>query len=191
MLLIDRTYFDGPILLPVMGNEDSIDQAIDLYHDEYLLKVMGRSLYDAFMAGIVALGSGFSSGFSSGFGGAGVIDDRWDWIINGHAYTYSGRPFVWRGIRAAIANYVYWHYREDNTTLTSTLGELGSLAENSVIVSPDNKMVRAWNDMAGWDRELAHMLYYLTDVGGAKVYPEFDQCEPAGEVYYPVNRFGI
>ena len=36
MQLIDRTYFDGPILLPVANNEESIDQAIDLYHDEYL-----------------------------------------------------------------------------------------------------------------------------------------------------------
>lgn len=191
MLLIDRTYFDGPILLPVANNEESIDQAIDLYHNEYLQKVMGLSLYNAFMAGIVSGGSGFSSGFSSGFGGSGVIDDRWDWIINGHSYTYSGYPYTWRGIRTAIANYVYWHYREDNTTLTATMGEIGSTVENGVIVSPDNKMVRAWNDMAGWDRELAHMLYHLVDEDGVKVYPEFNQCEPTGEVYYPVNRFGI
>lgn len=48
--------------------------------------------------------------------------------------------------KSMIANYVYWFWSADQLTQTVGLGEGRTKAENSVIVSPSKKMVRAWNE---------------------------------------------
>lgn len=60
--------------------------------------------------------------------------------------------------KSIIANYVYFHWMEDQISQTVGLGEAATKAENATMVSPAIKMARAWNEMIVWVRE---MVYYL------------------------------
>lgn len=61
--------------------------------------------------------------------------------------------------QSPIANYVYWKWMEDQTTQTVGIGEAAAKAENSMLVSPATKMVRAWNEMIDWNKDLFGFLY--------------------------------
>lgn len=193
MPLIDRTYFDGDLLLSVSeaSNKAAVDAAIVSYEDEYLQKALGPSLYVAFIAGLTATsGGGFSSGFSSGFQ-VGGIADRWKWIRDGHIYTCNGRTHIWTGLinakkQSPIAAYVYWQYRAINTRKTTSLGSNQPKTENSVIVSPRLEMVRAWNKMVDWTEALNRMIVHIN--AGA-TYPEYQRCEIDRDVYSHQNPY--
>jgi hypothetical protein len=190
-MIIDLTYFDGAISLSVLGNEAAINQAIQTYQEQYLRKVMGESLFLVFLSEAGA-GSGFSSGFSSGFGGGGaVIPARWTWVLDGKTYTHNGYTHIFKGIRTAVAEFVYWNYRKYVTTSTLSSGEASGKSENADTVSADPKMIAAWNDMARSSRYLAHMLEYLKDSNDADVYPEWDRYEADEAVYKFQNPYGI
>lgn len=85
-----------------------------------------------------------------------------------------------------IANYVYWYYQKDITTQTVGLGQVQSKGENSVVVSPVAKMVRAWNEMFEWLTELRRFLdqNYST-------YPEWDSSQSNWWKFKTQNVFGI
>lgn len=194
MPLIDRTYFDGPIILAGVNEASTraaIDAAIAEYEEEYLQAVLGASLYAAFKAGLLSgTRSYFSEQFSDQFQKAG-IDERWEWIRDGHTFTAYGRTYIWPGLinselRSPVANYVYWQYRASNATNTvSTGGEVKAKHANAEGVSVDTKMVRAWNKMVDWNRVLGAMISGLT------VYPEFERPRCAIDVYEYQNTFNI
>lgn len=179
-MLIDSTYFDGPLLIAGFDKESvrlAVDKAITKYEPEYLRKVMGASLYAAFMAGTTVGNGAFSEGFSSGFGNAGTIADRWLWIRDGHTFTYGTDTFYYPGIKEAIACYVYWHYMNKNARQTTTMGVFMPKAENAKNVGPSKDMMDAWNTMVDINNSLSTMVYYLLDDDLINVYPEFAYYE--------------
>lgn len=60
--------------------------------------------------------------------------------------------------KSLIANYVYYWYIRNNHTQTATTGETKAANENSTMVSPALKMVRAWNEMSAWICDLVDYL---------------------------------
>jgi len=90
--------------------------------------------------------------------------------------------------KSLIANYVYWHWMADQSTVTTGTGEKASAAANAVDVSPARKMVRAWNQMVKWNCELVEFL-----LSNPTDYPEFQNYYgriPADLLKYQ-NTFGI
>lgn len=88
--------------------------------------------------------------------------------------------------KSPIANYVYWHWMKDATTQTVALGQVKSKSENAEIVSPAEKMVRAWNEMSEWVEEL---YYYFN--ANYSVYPEWRFENDGFRKMRRTNTFGI
>lgn len=196
MPLIDRTYFEGEILLAGLSDQatrSAIDMAIETYEDEYLRAVLGPSLYAAFMAGLTTgRVTIFSDQFSDQFLKASLAQ-RWDWIRNGHTFMHNGCSHYWPGLvnkkRSPIAQYVYWHIRANTVTSPASTGaEVAPSHENSTPATADRKMVRAWNRMVDWNRSLAVLI-----TGGQ--YPELNRGEMRNpdsvDVYHHQNIFNL
>lgn len=70
--------------------------------------------------------------------------------------------------KSLIANYVYWHWMENEATNTTGTGEKVAANANAVNASPGQKMVRAWNQMVWWNWELIEFL-----LSNPTDYPQF------------------
>jgi hypothetical protein len=66
--------------------------------------------------------------------------------------------------KSLIANYVYYQWQKDQYTQTVGLGEVATKAENAQVVTPEYKMIRAYNEMVERIRELMYYLYIKQDV---------------------------
>lgn len=76
-------------------------------------------------------------------------------------------------LHPACVDYIYWFYLEDQGTQLTSLGASKNKKQNAKSVSPYPKMVRAWNEMAEYNRKLHK---YLKD--NAATYPEYKVCFP-------------
>lgn len=195
MPFIDRSYFEDPILLQVAGREDAINQKIATHETDYLIAVLGPSLYDAFAAGIAApAGVYLSNQFSDQFF-KGSIADRWKWIRDGYTFSYGGYKHIWPGLsntrkRSPLANYIYCMCKESEASITTSTGEETTEGPNRKKVQIDRKYVSAWNQMVAWNRTLGLMITGLYN-GSDLLYPEFSRYEMAADlsidVYNPLN----
>lgn len=70
--------------------------------------------------------------------------------------------------QSPIADYVYYKWMQFNATQTSGIGETKPAAQNAIMVSCLDKMVRAWNDMVIKNRTLNDFLTM-----NQSVYPEY------------------
>lgn len=196
---IDATYFDRDLLL-VGVNDATIsashDDAIEIYEPEYLERLLGPSLYAAYLSAIENPSSAeFSSEFSEDFD-LGDIEQRFYWLINGYSYTLNGRKYNWLGLKndrkqSPIACYVYYKYRENTNTHTTSISEVKGKSENATAVSADQKMVNAWNKMVHMNRELWLLLTNLRDSYNSVYYTEMIIAESDPELFATINTFGI
>jgi len=139
--LITSAYFIGEISLPgsaLTGDLADIAPYIIKYEREALIKLLGYTLYKELKAEI----------------DAESYTEKWNRLVNGHEYeiTYMGETHLvkWNGLInselvSLLAYYIYYKYVSFHVTQTSGIGEFISQAENSVKVSPSQKMVNAWN----------------------------------------------
>jgi len=87
-MIIDYTYFTGKLSIPQITNTEGralVSQFINDYENEYLEKVMGYDLWQAFMAGIE---------------GSGMPDQRWVDLLEGKEFSYLGKNHKWGGFAA-------------------------------------------------------------------------------------------
>lgn len=132
-MLINEKYFKGEIFIPNLvsqgvGISDSICQAnikkllefIGKYEHLFLFKLLGYRLCDELTKGI-------------------NTSEKWvtlkKILVNETTLT------------SPIANYVYYWFIRNQITNTAGIGETVNQANNSTVVSPEQKMVKAWNDM--------------------------------------------
>jgi hypothetical protein len=168
MALIDASYFIGEINIPSTGAQD-VAQRLGLFIEQYepqlLRDVLGYPLYKAFAAGLAA----------------GSPDQRWVDLRDGKEYPdYSGYTQRWDGIlikksptvlkQSMIANFVYWHWMRNQVSISTNIGEVAPASENSIVITPASKMVRAWNQMIDW---ICQMHEYLQI--NETTYPEWTQ----------------
>lgn len=129
MQLIDETYFIGELNIPNLDQEN-VRQALTVfiakYQKRFLTLLLGEDVYKDFVAGIDV-----EEGVE--------IESQWielrDKLVDCDTKE------------SPIANYVYWFFMYNNATQTSGVGEIIANTENSMVVSPITKMVRAWNEM--------------------------------------------
>lgn len=162
MATIDSTYFFGSVLIPQKSESSVVSNLnwfIDQHEERLLTDLLGYELYKAYKAGILASTQKY-------------IDIR-----DGKEYTNrSGILTKWKGLKftdgtakkSLIANYVYWHWMENEASITTGTGEKVSKAQNAWDATPVYKMVKAWNEMVEWNWELIEFL--LTKESD---YPEF------------------
>lgn len=199
MAILDTTYFDGDLLIAGLNDTSimaALNAAIDQYEVEFLQKLLGPSLYEAFNTAINELtGADFSADFDPSDFDLGTMDERWQWLLEGHTYTYGGRQYAWQGMTNArkqspLACYVYYFYRDDRNTHTTSISEVKSQSENASVVSAGRKMVKAWNKMVDLNKTLYGLLI-LSDTDDERYYPELDLLPPDGELYTKINDWGI
>jgi len=182
--LIDISFFFGNLHIAQKSDaavSSSLNWFIDEYEPRLLTDLLGYELYEAYKTGIAA----------------GSPDAKWTDLRDGKAYTNrAGITVKYQGLKwsiggskkSPIANYVYWYWMENQVSDSTGTGEKVTDAQASAGVSPATKMIRAWNQMADWNRELLEFL-----LSNETDYPEFTDHYsriPAGLIKYQ-NSFGI
>lgn len=142
--LIDTTYFVGEISLPasaLSGTLADISPYIVKYEREALTELIGYTLYKELLVAIAA-------------GTPDYSEVKWKRLITGHEYTisYMGDSHLvkWNGLIntdkvSLIAYYIFYQYMRFHVTHTSSSGEIFSMVENGVKISPSQRMTNAWN----------------------------------------------
>lgn len=163
MATIDATYFFAELNIAQKADvAASLTMFIDEHEEKLLTDLLGYELYKLYKAGIAVLPT---------------PDAKWTAIRDGKEYTNrSGVLTKWKGLRfsdgtakkSLIANYVYWHWLQNAAYTTTASGEKTVKTGGAVEASPVYKMVRSWNQMVDWNKELVEFL--LTNDTD---YPEF------------------
>jgi hypothetical protein len=181
MATIDSTYFFGELSLAfpdTPAGTANLSQVIDSREAELLQRLMGYELYTAYVAGIAALPTPAT---------------KWTDLLNGKEYTTSSGVLAkWPGLRftvgtskkSLIANFVYYNYLIDNYTFTT--GSSEKKTELSINSNPENKMIRAWNEMVHWNFHLNSFL--VTNIA---TYPEYESVVIDTELFDLKNRLGF
>lgn len=144
MLLIDETYFTGELSLPnIQGTpfddtsygvalalytvgENNLEVFADKYVTEYLIRLFGRELTEAFLNGLAEDKPG----------------EIWS-SLKGQLLFKTGNYKS-----SPLANYVYFHVMRNALTKTTMAGEASPTFDHAASVSNEHKLVKAWNDMA-------------------------------------------
>lgn len=186
-MLIDVSYFVADLNIPNTGQQDvseKLEWLINKHEPDLLTMLLGYELYSLFKDAV----------------SVDPIEPRFQSLKNGAAYQDCyGNTVKWMGIapmpepgsvfkQSLVANYVYWHWQKSMVTQSVGIGEAATTAENAVMVSPGLKMIRAYNEMVDWVREL----YRFIDSHQSD-YPELDYSIKycALRQFYHVNQFGI
>lgn len=183
MALIDASYFVGELNIPNTskpGVSERLTHFIAKREEELLRSLLGVELHEAYKAGIAVA----------------EPDQKWKDLRDGKVYDGYGIMYKWMGLRVAatkeslIANYVYYWWMRDKTTITTEVGEVDVEADKSTAKSNSKaKQCRAWNEMVKWNRELVKFL----DVNRA-TYPEWDRASCLQDRYNllkSINVLGI
>lgn len=166
-MIIDYTFFqdgllriDGALALAApsvtnKGIQNAINSFIERYEPEYLSKLLGDELYNDFLKS------------------REESVNKWDEF---KAILVEGDSFK----RSPIANYVYFFMlRSFNSD--ATLNGVKTDSDEGHLISPERKMVNAWNDMVKMNTKLVKWLENA-NLRGWKL-----DCE----LLEPINNFGI
>jgi hypothetical protein len=150
MSIIDTTYFTG-LSTKIPNNENNpsitgqspsssavIASFIEKYERELMLGSMPLSTYKDLKTYAEIADP--------------VFDEKLDSILNGKEYVYKGIDVVWDGLiqeygtikTSLIADYVFWHYLNQDSKHYGTVGIHRSLSKNAISLSPHQKMVEVW-----------------------------------------------
>ena len=148
---------------------------VDAKEEEILIKLLGRPLYNEFIAGLDALPDAYDSTVATVIGDQYVYEnDIWealtittgttpvegaDWELieegkkwlklkNGAEYTLNDEVYYWDGMVKLLKPYIYASWLNDNFDSDTGLGIVQSNAENSTVISPMKRIVNAFNDFS-------------------------------------------
>lgn len=176
-MLTDYTFFQGGILDiegAVMNIHtasttnsaiaDSLQGFVVQYEPEYLEKLLGEKSYLE-----------FSSYMENG---QSPEEKRWEDLISRLVVKHGEGDIP----KSPIANYIYFHYIRHNHTQATTTG-VKSDGDDGVLVSPERKMIFAWNDMVRMNGKITRWLE-----SNKSDYPGLGTDM---ELLQPINSFGI
>jgi hypothetical protein len=178
MQLIDKSYFVGERL--IYPKDEALDLFIIQREPEFLIHVLGYGFYQELAAAVDA---------SPSIG----LAQHWIDLRDGVNYTYHTYPIRWRGLvevtpkRSPIADYVYYWYRRDQLTQTTSMGEKKTATENSLNADAGQKMVLAWNEMCEWIWDLRAYL----NTSGTSVYPNWNSGNWNGRLFRKISMFNL
>lgn len=177
MYLIDESYFIKDLNVPKSGasrdvpnNETSLEWYIDKYARQLLQNALGNVLFDE-----------LNSNITGGDLDAGA-DQKWKDLVNGKAYTFSGKNYKWKGLiytegtfkGSVLAQYTYYKWHLDQLSQMSGFGEVKGKAVNSQAVNATSKSVQLWNDyITMYQGSACAESYKLSIVNGVPFYDYF------------------
>lgn len=163
-------------------NLSNLDKANNVFPDyvaaleeESLLKLLGRQLYDAFIAGLAALPDEYDEETATVIGDqyvygndiweaatvtTGVFpvagsdwtlieaDNKWLELKNGAEYDYAGKTWKWNGLAKLLTPFIASRWIRDNVDSFTGNGVVVPSNENSTLISPALRICRAHNDYA-------------------------------------------
>lgn len=149
--IISKAFFIGNI--EIMNTDASdvserLDLFINKYESKFLTELLGRETYKLFNAAITYNTPPTAPTATSPF----------DALLAGQEFTDSdGELNKWGGfynnelgdtyLSSPIANYIYWNWMRESSTINSGVGVVEAKVENSTMVLPTELMARAWNEM--------------------------------------------
>lgn len=138
--LITYADFKGKLSIPNIDKDITGFAAtyIAPFQKEILIKLLGFHEYTNFEAGLIE----------------DPILQKWTDLRDGSTYTVDEIKKQNPGVKGIITNYVYCKWLSANFEQLTGLGVINATADNATIVSPENKITAAWNDMI--------KLYYQT-----------------------------
>jgi hypothetical protein len=110
---------------------------VDRVEEEALRKVLGGSLYEQFKAGLAVTP-------------IEDIEERWIKLRDGDTYTYNDRNYSWIGMKKLLIPYVYQSWIGDTYLSPSGIGLVLPNAENATVVSPNDRICRAYNQYSSY-----------------------------------------
>jgi len=137
-MIIDTGYFFGEINIAQLGQpevQENVNFFIKKYEKRFLLNYFGIELMNEINTENLS-----------------PTDPEIAKILNGAFFSYSDKAYDWVGLKnidkfSPIANYVFYYFAKDMITSQEGVGEVFGKAENAVMASPDDRCVKAWNDM--------------------------------------------
>ena len=154
------TYSDfvGSKSIPNLSKDSTSFNAnyIAIYQKEILIKLLGYDLYLAFETGLTAE----------------TPDAIWTNLRDGSDYLVDSIKKQNPGCKGIVTNYVYCKYITNNFEQITGLGSTSANSENSTIVSPENKIVNAWNNMI---RDYYLVAYFINE--NLEDYPNWEAEE--------------
>ncbi len=183
-MLINKTYFIGPLSLPQLGHSavlNNLNKFIQRFEDEILIAALGYDLYKALIDAIDALGSDEE------------LPEKWNNLLNGCVYTtQSGIKKVWGGIandttkRSILAPVIYTELLRDNAINVTGIGTAVAQSENAETISPMLKITTAWFNMR---QDIMVMWEFL--MANQTVYTEYSFSQINYAYFGSQNQFGI
>tara|TARA_R110000803_G_scaffold113406_1_gene181763 strand:- start:821 stop:1516 length:696 start_codon:yes stop_codon:yes gene_type:complete len=159
------TYYKNELYVPhakpgitdsVLAVEGKLEDFINVYERDCLIKVLGHQLAKEFMDELDSTQPNFLKTSA---------DIKWNDLLNGKAYTNPNNQdetLYWKGIRTKsllsssvydmsfLANYVYYYYEANANVVRTEAGNQQINAKNSERVYSGEKTVNAWNKFVEW-----------------------------------------
>lgn len=144
MSIVDYTYFVADISIGQRSQSEvreDLQRMINIYEDQLLTLLFGLKMKNEFILGLTQ----------------DPIDPKWAALKDG--IIYNDGKSQWMGFANAnklsmIANYVYFYYTRKEVLQATGTGAVVPTNENSIVVNPLYKQVKAWNQMIDWICEL-------------------------------------
>jgi len=142
MAVIDSSYFVGEISIPNTIGSDAVvtatlaklNRLISIYEKDYLIKLLGQTLYDEFIAAL-------------------LVPDAWATALLNELRDDTLKL-------SPIAQYVYYFWLRDSVTYVTSNGQVEGKNENAVSSSPALRMSESYSRMV---RTTEEVLEYIGD----------------------------
>lgn len=92
-----------------------------------------------------------------------------------------------------IANFVYFYYQRDKATVSTASGEKQVSIQSTASVSPNEKLVRAWNEMVEMSAEIHRKLYAgeITLAGVDYLEDIYANIKPTDDIFCFINPYNV
>ena len=181
-MFIDQSYFTGPLTIAQLGQpnvDDSFNDFVNRWEPIIMEAALGYDFYQSFLNGLDV-------------GSDEVTEQRWLNLLDGCVFVNTSgikkRFTGFKNKRSPLAGFIYFEYMKDLASQATGIGIVKTQGENSVNVSPANKMSYAYNDAVDQVRLFWEMMQTDQQLP-QKVYPEFGPVQVIGYYYGYYNRW--
>lgn len=135
----------------ITGNATKLDDFMEAYERDCLIKSFGYSLYKEFWDTLEIKSPKTYHTVKTD------ADDKWKKLYSGHEYDLDGRKVKWDGLnytlsstpdaepnRSLLADYIYCFFMSDDVVTHTTTGMKTAAAKNSNNASSSPSIIRAW-----------------------------------------------
>lgn len=173
MFVLSSDFDVPPFNLPNLDDNNSFADYVEAAEAEILKKLLGKTIYDQFVAGLTAAGSAWSSTTTYALNAVVYVgnnvytsvqaantnhavtdaawwtltteDDKWLLLKNGDDYVWSDVDYEWVGMVKLLKPYIFAMWLKDTYDSLSGIGVSVPEAENGSVISPARRIAAAYN----------------------------------------------